>query len=60
MTPGQAYLVDELKAMKAGGDTERDHGRADDILCEYLRSLGADEVVDAWKAAQDRCGFWYA
>lgn len=41
-------------------DQEVAHGEADDILCEYLRSIGESEVADAFDAASDEIGFWYA
>jgi hypothetical protein len=38
------------------GDTEVAHSRADEILCELLRSLGYDRTVNAWDAVDK----WYA
>lgn len=37
-------------------DTEGGHSVADEVLCDLLRSLGYDDVVDAW----DRLPKWYA
>ena len=37
-------------------DTESGHSVADEVLCDLLRSLGYDDVVDAW----DRLPKWYA
>lgn len=37
-------------------DAEIDHGRADDILCELLKSLGYAKTVEAW----DKVGKWFA
>jgi hypothetical protein len=38
------------------GDMERDHGRADEILCDLLRSLGYEDVVKAYLNIEK----WYA
>ena len=38
------------------GDKERDHGRADDILCKLLTKLGFAETVKAYSEV----GNWYA
>lgn len=51
--------VNAMHALKAL-DPEQDHGLAEEILCEYLRSAGAAELADAFDLAQKRCGFWYA
>ena len=48
--------VKEMKALADGNDEEADHVRADQILCEYLASLGATELVDAWRKIDK----WYA
>ena len=37
-------------------DEEIDHKRADAILCEFLRSLGYNDLVDEF----DRVHKWYA
>ena len=37
-------------------DTECAHLNADEVLCQLLRSLGYDDVVDAW----DKLDKWYA
>jgi len=50
--------VDRLKHL--GGDPESDHGVAEEILCEFLRSCGHMDVADAFEEARDRIGFWYA
>lgn len=41
---------------KVGSDTEMNHVRADDVLCDLLRSLGYGDVVDAWEDISK----WYA
>lgn len=52
-------IIDEIRALK-GRDKERDHCDADDLLCEALRLLGGGDVADAYEAACERVGFWYA
>lgn len=47
--------IKELKAMNAE-DEEREHSRADAILCEVLKSLGYHELVEAYEAVDK----WYA
>lgn len=38
------------------GDVEAQHGDADDLLCERLRELGENELVDLY----ERVPKWYA
>lgn len=38
---------------------EADHTDADAILLAVIRHQGFDEMVDEWKAASKRVGFWY-
>ncbi len=58
MTPAQ-QAVDRLQALSPEHpDTE--HIEAEKILCEFLRAIGHAEVADAFEAACDRVGFWYA
>lgn len=45
-----------LKELQHDGDTEAAHGYADDVICALLRSLGYDDVVEAW----DKIDKWYA
>ena len=52
-------IISELDAMSADGDTEMDHGRADELLILFLREYGCGEVADAWEGARKRCGFRY-
>ncbi len=53
MTPKE--FAEKMRAIPTG-DTEADHGRADDLMCELLRSLGYGEGVDAFEAMDK----WYA
>ncbi len=46
MTREQA--ISELKKAQGNGDIECAHADADDILCDLLRALGYDDVVDEW------------
>jgi hypothetical protein len=48
--------IAELKAIDNSGDTEINHSRADDVLCELLNDLGFDDVVDLYKMIDK----WYA
>jgi hypothetical protein len=49
-------LVKLTKLHADSADTERDHWDADDILCDLLRALGYDDVVEAW----DKIDKWYS
>ena len=48
------YIL-ELKNCNSG-DIEIDHGTADHILCEFLRSLGYSYMVDEY----EKIDKWYA
>lgn len=52
--------LDVLDNISSYGDTEADHGLADEALTEFLDALGHNDVADAWRAAYERAGFWYA
>jgi hypothetical protein len=54
MTREQA--IEELKEWQACGDLEIAHGRADKVLCELLKALGCQDVVDEWEKVEK----WYA
>lgn len=43
-------------------DREGAHIDADNIIVDYLSSLGGDakEVAEAYNAARNRVGFWFA
>jgi hypothetical protein len=58
VTPAQEAVA-KLNALTSH-DPETAHGRADEILCEFIRSIGHAEVAEAFEAAADRVGFWYA
>ena len=40
------------------GDRESDHLRADDLVCQALYHLGANELADAYDKAKKE--YWYA
>ncbi|HDC4311279.1 TPA: hypothetical protein ACOEGN_001450 [Enterobacter kobei] len=55
MTREEAIAV--LKELQgSGGDVEMDHIRADDVLCEILKTLGYEDVVIEYDAINK----WYA
>jgi hypothetical protein len=58
VTPAQEAVA-QLDAL-SWNDPETAHGRADEILCEFIRAIGHAEVAVAFEAAADRVGFWYA
>jgi len=41
-------------------DPEVSHGRADDLLLDFLKENGHQDLAQAWDSACDRCGFWFA
>ena len=51
--------VEKLNAL-TNEDPETAHVDAEDIVLELLRTTGFKDVAKAYKAAIDRCGFWYA
>lgn len=53
-TPKGAALR-RLQAI-GSGDPEAAHSQADEVLCDLLRQLGHDDVVEAWDAVPK----WYA
>ena len=42
------------------GDPEEAHGAADEILTMFLRGIGHHDIADAFWAASDKIGFWWA
>ena len=57
MTKDEAVTM--LKCLDEG-DNERAHAEADEILLEFLRTNGYEEIADAFEDAADRITFWYA
>lgn len=56
MTPEE--FADKMEAIRddPNGDTESDHAKADDLMCELLRSLGYGDGVKIFEAMEK----WYA
>jgi hypothetical protein len=54
MTPEQAII--RLKELQHQGDPEATHSDADEVLCQLLRALGHEAVVEEW----DKVPKWYA
>jgi hypothetical protein len=55
MTPNQ--FREAMQMIKdAAGDTEVDHGKADELLCDLLDSLGYDEGITIYREIEK----WYA
>ena len=52
-------VIFELNSL-TDDDPERAHGQAEDLLLDYLKSEGHEDVADAFNRAVSRCGFWYA
>jgi hypothetical protein len=48
--------IKHLKEQATNWDKEEAHGKADDILIAYLRELGENELVEAWRKVPK----WYA
>jgi hypothetical protein len=54
----EAQAIEQLKALEGMGDTEAEHGRADDILCDFLQANGYAALAAQFRE-QSRT-FWYA
>lgn len=52
----EATLLQQMRELALERDTESAHGKADDLLCEYLRLLGKADIVEAY----DQVDKWYA
>ena len=52
--------VNKLNSMPDGGDPERLHEDAEDILFDLLAEFGAEAAAQAFERASDRVGFWHA
>jgi len=49
-------IIKELKNEQNNDDTEIAHSNADDLLCEFLISLGHQDVVDEY----NKVSKWYS
>jgi len=52
----EQQAINALVALQGEGDTEANHGNADDILCEFLKGLGYENIVDEY----NKIDKWYA
>ena len=52
----EQQAINALIALQGEGDTEANHGNADDILCEFLKGLGYENIVDEY----NKIDKWYA
>lgn len=52
----EEHALMKLEDLQLCGDIEVAHGDADDVLCDFLESLGYTEVVKAYKEIDK----WYA
>ena len=48
--------LEKLKEVSIPGDPEIFHSIADGVLCDLLKSLGCDKVVEEWEKVDK----WYA
>jgi len=48
--------LQRMRELQGKGDPESQHSLADDILCEALKYLGAEELVAEWEKVPK----WYA
>lgn len=48
--------IQEIENKCHSGDKEMDHSRADEVLCDFLKSLGFFDLVEAWEKVDK----WYA
>ena len=49
-------LCEQMKALQDNWDIEEAHGMADDILCEALKQLGYNELVELYEKIEK----WYS
>lgn len=50
-------VVEALEELQnPNGDAEYQHGQADVIVIQFIRSLGYDDIADAWQKVPK----WYA
>ena len=48
--------IEELRILQNGGDIEANHLKADDVLCQILKELGLEDVVEEYELIEK----WYA
>lgn len=53
-------VIELLDGFDEGVDEEVAHSEAEKMLMAFLRGNGFGKVAEAYEAARDRVGFWYA
>lgn len=48
-------VIERIKCRCFTGDFEEDHENADEIICDFLRLLGYEELVDVYESVRG----WY-
>lgn len=48
--------IDQLRFAQTLKDREQAHSFADEVMCQFLRALGQEEVVTEWRKVER----WYA
>lgn len=51
-----AEWIARMRQLQGSGDTEAQHAYADEILCEALKHLGCEKLVEEWEKVPK----WYA
>jgi len=54
----EAEAIEQLRALDDLHDTEVEHSRADDILCEFLRTNGFAALAEQFVKQSQH--YWYA
>lgn len=60
MTEQEAVNELQRVVVELCADEEIAHGRADQILIEFLKANGFKTVADQYESTRDQIGFWYA
>lgn len=50
-------IIEKLLECQVSDDIEEAHIHADDLLCTFLKSLGYEDVVEAYQGVQPK---WFA
>lgn len=53
-------VIEMLDAYDDTADQEAAHTQCEDLLMSFLRGNDFGKVAEAYEAARDRVGFWYA
>jgi len=54
----EAEAVDALRALNVPDDQETGHGKADDLLVQFVRELGYKHLADTYDELSEF--FWFA